>query len=45
MELIETPVFSRKIVDILDDDGYRKMQWFLAVNPEAGRVIPEGGGL
>ena len=45
MELIETPIFTKKIMDIFSDDEYREMQWSLAINPEAGIVIPGGGGL
>ena len=45
MELIETPIFTKKIMDIFSDDEYREMQWSLAINPEAGPVIPGGGGL
>lgn len=39
MEIIETPIFTRKINKILPDDEYRKLQWELAVNPEAGMFI------
>ena len=45
MELIETPIFTKKIVSILSDDEYSNMQWLLAINPEAGPVIPGGGGI
>lgn len=45
MELIETPIFTRKIIDILSDDEYGDMQWLLAIHPEAGPVIPGGGGM
>ena len=45
MELIETAVFTKKIISILSDDEYRNMQWLLAINPEAGPVIPGGGGI
>ena len=45
MELIETPIFTKKIVDLLSDDEYGELQWFLAINPEAGPVIPGGGGI
>lgn len=45
MELIETPIFTKKIKDIFSDDDYREMQWLLAINPEVGTVIPGGGGL
>jgi mRNA-degrading endonuclease RelE of RelBE toxin-antitoxin system len=45
MEIIETPIFTRKIKDVLSDDEYRKLQWAVVINPEAGRVIPGSGGL
>ncbi len=45
MELIETSVFTKRICGILSDDEYSKMQWVLAINPEAGPVIPGCGGL
>lgn len=45
MELIETPIFTKKIIGILSDDEYSDMQWLLAINPEAGPVIPGGGGI
>ena len=45
MELIETPIFTKKIGGILSDDVYRQLQWTLAVNPEAGPVIPGSGGI
>jgi len=45
MEIIETPVFTRLIADILFDDDYRQLQWGLIVNPELGAVIPGGGGI
>lgn len=45
MEIIETPIFTRKIKDILSDDEYSKLQWALVINPEAGAVISEGRGL
>lgn len=45
MEIIETPVFTRKIKDVLSDDEYGKLQWALVINPEAGAVIPGGRGL
>ena len=45
MEIIETPIFTRKIKDVLSDDEYGKLQWALVINPEAGVVIPGGRGL
>jgi mRNA-degrading endonuclease RelE of RelBE toxin-antitoxin system len=45
VEIIETPIFTRKIKDVLSDDEYSKLQWALVINPEAGAVIPGGRGL
>jgi len=45
MTIIETPVFTRHIKGILSDNEYRRMQWTLAINPEAGLLIPQGRGL
>ncbi len=45
MEIIETPIFTGKINEILSDDEYRRLQWELAVNPEAGALIPGCHGL
>ncbi len=45
MEIIETPIFTRRIEALLSDDQYRKLQALLALRPESGPVIPGGGGL
>ncbi len=45
MEIIETPIFTKKIKDILSDDEYRRLQCALVINPEAGPAIPAGRGL
>jgi len=45
MEIIETPIFTKKINDVLSDDEYGKLQWALVINPDAGAVIPGGRGL
>ena len=45
MEIIETPIFTKRIKDVLSDDEYSKLQWTLVINPEAGAVIPGGRGL
>ena len=45
MEIIETPIFTRKIKGVLSDDEYSKLQWALVINPEAGVVIPGSRGL
>ena len=43
--LVETPVFTRLIRELLPDEMYRRLQTHLVINPEAGDVIPHGGGL
>lgn len=42
---VEAPLFSNKIYDYLNEDEYAALQWTLAVNPEAGKIIPRSGGL
>ena len=45
MEIIETPIFTKKITAVLSDEEYSELQWALIINPEAGAVIPKGEGL
>ncbi len=45
MELIETPVFTKKITEILSDSEYSELQWALVANPEAGSLIQGGAGI
>lgn len=45
MLIVETPVFTRCILDLLDDDRYRQLQQILVLRPETGSLIPGGGGL
>jgi len=45
MEIIEAPIFTKRIIDILSDDEYRELQWALIANPVAGPVIPGVNGL
>ena len=45
MEIVETPIFTRKIKDVFSDDEYSKLQWALVINPEAGVLIPAAKGL
>ena len=45
MIFIETPTFSRLIVELLDDDEYSKLQVELAKCPDAGDLIKNGGGI
>ncbi len=41
----ETPVFTRRIQQLLSDDQYCELQACLAETPDAGAVVPNSGGL
>jgi mRNA-degrading endonuclease RelE of RelBE toxin-antitoxin system len=45
MEFIETHIFTKRINEIISDDEYRELQAKLAVDPEAGALIPGCQGL
>lgn len=45
MIFIEGTIFSKYIHDYMDDAEYAAFQWHLALNPEAGDLIPRSGGL
>lgn len=45
MLVIETPVFTKRVGEILDDEQYRLLQGLLVETPEAGKVIAGSGGL
>ena len=45
MKIIETPIFTRRLKSILDDEDYRDLQNELITNPKAGRLISGSGGL
>jgi mRNA-degrading endonuclease RelE of RelBE toxin-antitoxin system len=42
---IETPVFTKQVLELLSDYDYSDFQHYLAQNPEAGDVIKDTGGL
>lgn len=42
---LETPVFTRQIKALVDDEEYRKLQLRLVANPDCGDLIPRSGGL
>ena len=44
MEFIETPLFTQLLSGYLEDDQYQRLQLSLALNPEAGDVVPGTGG-
>jgi hypothetical protein len=45
VEIIETPIFTKRITGVLSDDEYRQLQWALVVKPDSGQLIPSGQGL
>jgi len=45
MIIIETSIFTRQVQALLDDEDYRRLQTILVIRPDAGDLIPGGGGL
>lgn len=45
MLILETSVFTRRILECMSDDVYGELQHFLASEPESGDLIPGSGGL
>jgi len=45
MLVVETPVFTRRICDLLPDGEYRRLQLALVLRPEQGALVPGGQGL
>ena len=45
MVIIETPVFTKKILASLSDEQYRLLQVHLLNKPDAGKIIQGSGGL
>jgi|APCry1669188970_1035186.scaffolds.fasta_scaffold43629_1 hypothetical protein len=45
MVIIETPIFTKQLLSTLSDDEYRLFQANLLERPDAGKIIPGGGGL
>lgn len=45
MIFIETPVFTKRILALVDDETYRKLQEDLTLHPDAGVVIEGTGGV
>ena len=45
MTIIETPIFTRRVLEILSKVEYRELQSVVAENPEVGAIIPESKGL
>ena len=45
MIFVETSLFTRRIVQVMDDDAYGELQGYLTEHPDAGPVIPGSGGV
>jgi mRNA-degrading endonuclease RelE of RelBE toxin-antitoxin system len=45
MVIIETPIFTRVIQDLISEEEYRLFQLHLVNKPEAGKIILGSGGL
>ena len=43
MRFVETPIFTKIITGLLDDDEYRSLQMALMLRPEQGPVIRGAG--
>ncbi len=45
MRVVETPIFTKIITRLLDDEDYRSLQIALMLRPEQGPIIRGTGGL
>jgi hypothetical protein len=45
MVIVETSIFTRQVLALLNDDDYRRLQMILVIRPDTGDLIPGSGGL
>ncbi|MHB8867641.1 MAG: type II toxin-antitoxin system RelE/ParE family toxin [Thermoleophilia bacterium] len=45
MVIVETPIFTKQVLDTLSGDEYRLLQRTLLEHPDSGTRIPGSGGL
>jgi hypothetical protein len=45
MVIIETPIFTKRIQELITEDEYRLLQTHLVNRPDVGKIIPGSGGL
>lgn len=45
MEFIETPIFTKRIKQLISDMDYHLLQLELAIHPDSGDIIKQSGGL
>jgi hypothetical protein len=43
--IVETPIFTKRVRQALDEEQYRLLQTALVASPGNGKVIPGGGGI
>jgi mRNA-degrading endonuclease RelE of RelBE toxin-antitoxin system len=45
MVIIETPIFTKRIQELISNEEYRLLQTHLVNRPDAGKIISGSGGL
>ena len=45
MVIIETPIFTRRIQELISEEEYRLLQLHLVNKPDVGKIIQGSGGL
>jgi mRNA-degrading endonuclease RelE of RelBE toxin-antitoxin system len=45
MRFVETPIFTKEVLSLIEDEEYRTLQMALVLRPEQGRLIAGTGGL
>jgi mRNA-degrading endonuclease RelE of RelBE toxin-antitoxin system len=45
MLIVQTPIFTKRVLDILTDDEYRGLQLYLTKRPDAGDLLSGTRGL
>ena len=45
MVIIETPICTRRLQELISDEEHRLLQLYLVNKPDAGKIIPGSGGL
>ena len=45
MVFVETPTFTKRVLQLLDDESYSSLQLHLAKHPDSGDVIRGAGGI
>jgi hypothetical protein len=43
--IIETPIFTRRVQELIPEEEYRLLQIHLVNKPDAGKTVPGSGGL